>query len=323
MLGKNIEFCSIVIPSIAALMACSSNKSNTASIINEDERAVFISSELKEKVGTLNFNNIPVCTVFASAKDEITTDAHCLQNHDIDLYSVILNGKSLKPRIKYLYGNADVVKMAVDGVDKYLVEDIFVSSLNHFIVSFAIDKNGLVTSSQGSAASFGHPGVIKHTFDTLPGASGSPILQGDKVVGIHVGSFTENGNLFNLAVIATDVDFVDLSKLSYAYESFWSKLDPTDRNSELRRGLAGLDPTSTESISICGDVVSVPVLLAAACKGSVALLPEGCTVLAATTVGGTCLAAAGAVVASCGATVGAAGDLASKCVEKFHREGHL
>jgi len=57
----------------------------------------------------------------------------------------------------------------------------------------------------------GESGIIKHECDTLPGASGSPILQNGKVVGVHIGSFNDELRSFNLAV---DIQLIESANLT-------------------------------------------------------------------------------------------------------------
>ncbi len=216
---------SLLASSVLFISGCSvaEKTSNLDSIIGNDDRALLSSFDLKAKIGTINYKNRPICTAFASGKDEVTTAAHCLQDSDLSSFSVVINGKSFKPSVKGLETKADVMVLSVSGVNEYLSSENSSNSEKHFVVSFASDKNEFVVSAEGTTTDSVYPGLIEHTFATAPGASGSPLLQNGKVIGVHIGSVNFNGRDSNIAVRIKEISVADVSNIEYIHENWFTQ----------------------------------------------------------------------------------------------------
>ncbi len=264
---------------ITLLSGCGSDSSaDTTSIIGKDDRNTLTSSMLKKRIGTLNYSGSSVCTVFASGKNEITTAIHCLSDANLAAFSVLVNGKVMKISDAHFFVKADVVKLDIDGISDYFQASGFSDSEKSEIGSYALDKKEFVLSSKGSAVSANEEGFIMHTLDTIPGASGSPILQNGKVVGVHIGSVSENNNVKNIAVKFTEIDKVDVASfhLPIMSESWWS--GKTD-------------------VVLCGTSVgTVSYLTYAMCTAALTTATAACTASA----GVGCAPAFGSAAAICG-----------------------
>lgn len=71
----------------------------------------------------------------------------------------------------------------------------------------------------------------------------------------------------------------------------------------------------TKSITVCGYDLKVPVLAALACQGAVSIIPAGCTVGAAMSAGGACMANVLLVAGTCFVAQETAVNAAECCIK--------
>ncbi|MBF0442249.1 MAG: trypsin-like peptidase domain-containing protein [Oligoflexales bacterium] len=169
------------------------------------------------------------CTAFAINKNEIITASHCVEGGSQDRYystfifqtykSLKENRKPIEASISLLLPESDIAVLQT----KVPMENWLSSSLHDpepgnipgYIVSFEAKKNILLTSNVGSFTQEiqNSSGAFLHTFDTMPGASGSPIFQGGKVVAVHLGAIIDSRNNSNKYNYSVSLKNKDLAKL--------------------------------------------------------------------------------------------------------------
>ena len=194
---------------ISFAVSCKSEQlSLPSAIVDEDNRVEVTNALLQAAVGGLGFKYTDpqakkeitnyVCTAFAISKNEVVTARHCL-NKTASLIFAAANGATpVAVTIQNEYPNSDIaiVKTATD-----LASWLPVSSRapvagpdSAKVVSYEPGKKKLVSDATGVFKQQIHndnqvsSGIFLHTADTVSGASGSPIFQGDKVVAVHLGT---------------------------------------------------------------------------------------------------------------------------------------
>ncbi len=210
----------------------------------------------------------------------------------------------------------------VQHIKKYFDVAKFMDKKASYIVSYAANKNDMVRSSTGIAVSSGVPGIITHTFDTIHEASGSPIIQNGKVVAVHIGSLTEYGVTFNLAVKYTDIDKTHILgyKLKLDYEGFFQKLgrniDPTNKDGVLREGLRNIDPTNpdnAQNLVWCGGTLKLTPIMYGLCDASITGMIAVCPTSGAVVTVPACGSAVAGALASCGTSAAVLKEGLKKC----------
>ncbi len=176
-----------------------------AAILGDDSRTPLTESELGAMVGTLrSAEDKALCTGFFSGIKEVTTAHHCLGERwagegqrfvtaDKQEYWVLgLKRWNKESDLVVLNVERPTFGGAVEQTQKFLVTRPMVSDRSAIIISFDPKRSEfLVNEGTAPVRMADHPGVLSHELDTIPGSSGSPIIQGDSVVAMHVGFQTE------------------------------------------------------------------------------------------------------------------------------------
>jgi len=114
-----------------------------------------------------------------------------------------LSGKTIGiSKIEKIFIENDIVYMELteDSPD-FLIADKLKIDSPLILPGFDPDSDKFLVHRDCKATEIiGESGIIKHECDTLPGASGAPVLQNGRVVAVHIGSFKDDLRSFNLAV---------------------------------------------------------------------------------------------------------------------------
>lgn len=204
------------------LFSCSSDgteKSSVKSIFLPDGREALLNHRFQNLVGSFQLG-AKRCTAFISGKDELTTAAHCYGGESLDKVNFVRGATSINPiSIKQIFAKADVIKFTIETENEYLETIAFYPNQSVSLISNDPTGQGLTVDKNCSFAEQ-QPVVnaIIHKCDTEKRSSGSPILQGGKVVGVHIGSTKNQG--INIGVVLSDINNVDLSDLEYNFENW-------------------------------------------------------------------------------------------------------
>lgn len=181
--------------------------------LGDDPQNIVVGDDDREevwdtRVGALGYDSFFTCTTFAIGPSTIMTALHCIRRHqDSDSDDPQVNIDGLMAKINNVEHNvvaqeeilvgADVAVLTIDGnLSDYfqLSDDLAEPSEAQIISHDATDeklytaRDSLVTevvNEDGQSIT----GLLLHRLDTgsNSGASGSPIIQSDKVVGVHLG----------------------------------------------------------------------------------------------------------------------------------------
>ncbi len=176
-----------------------------ASILGDDNRTPLTEKQLGAMVGTLRSpEGKALCTGFFSGLKEMTTAHHCLgAKWEGEGYRFVTADEQdyWVLGIKQQNKGSDLVVLNVDRAvfgaaqqekQPFLVTGPVVAERSAIIISFDPARDEfLVNEGKAPSLMANHPGLLAHELDTIKGSSGSPIIQGDKVVGMHVGFVTE------------------------------------------------------------------------------------------------------------------------------------
>lgn len=221
-----IKHTKIIIIATTLLATCSAQKESSGlnGIIGSNDLTK--TTENSHIQGLLSTTAGRDCNAFLIAPNLIATTLHCVGE---DPQSFI--GYKFKP----INGVASaIVDSSYSDDSKDMIVYYTQSTYKHFyvlgkvdlssparIVAFDHDSSSLVTEECAISKENSKDGIIAHTCDTKPKFSGSPILQGGKVVGMHIG-FNPKKNL-NYAFNLDDMfnDQVDLSSLEISIQLEW------------------------------------------------------------------------------------------------------
>jgi hypothetical protein len=164
-----------------------SGASETKQIIGTDDRTA--TTNYSEFIGIILRDGKPICNGWIGARHQVITSAHCQKGNGETLEFVTSHGARVnlagytKPRI-----NSEVIQYVAHIGETFLpiagTHD-FKPSAPAKIYSYDLSSNTLVNSApQGTSE---ENGLLRYELDTLPGASGSPIIQDGRVVGVHLG----------------------------------------------------------------------------------------------------------------------------------------
>jgi hypothetical protein len=200
--------------------------SKTTAIIGVNNLAAESNPKLLATVGVLTIGN-GVCTAFATAPSEITTAAHCLIGAGVtDLsLAIFTSAKGVTAKITSIITvdtKTDYLKLGTATVFPNYLQ---MASLQPGPVSFAgyneSEKKLFAVESCGITSRNEAAGVFFHACSTLPGMSGGPVLQGGKVVGIHLGYKADLNENVALDASAIGNKVVDLTSLGIKDECGW------------------------------------------------------------------------------------------------------
>jgi V8-like Glu-specific endopeptidase len=214
------------------LAACGrQEQSATTAIIGEDERQAVTDPLLLATVGALNLGGKVVCTAFAISETEIMTAAHCLdQAAPIDVYRfhTVIGGFRSLAQISYVNPESDVAFLQTKLRNAQYLPLVTDEALpkSPSLVGFDLKKLKILTTSKGTM-SVTTSGVITHTFDSLPGHSGGPIVENGRALGIHVGHSPKLKR--NIAVSPKALKSVNLKSVVPDFRSETSVVSALDK----------------------------------------------------------------------------------------------
>lgn len=268
------------------------------SIIDTDDRLELMPGQFKNKstfnsIITILKNNIEICTGFIVDQETLFTAAHCIDPEDLMQYVFIrADQRAIKViRIKNRYKKADVIGLKIDPQKDFLTlgrlskyQPLEMISRDPGQEKSMYQLNCKVDSRKSIA-----PGGFMHTCDSTPGASGSPIFQGGKVVGIHLG--TDFSRQVNVAVQLIAIEEIDISNTL-------------------------LEVFPEKTLKMCGVGFAVSAFSYWACKASIGTAIVACPTA---TVGepfsiGACASACAAAAGFCGVSVKIIWDTVQRCL---------
>ncbi|MBM4253980.1 MAG: trypsin-like serine protease [Deltaproteobacteria bacterium] len=191
------------------------NTSSTKAIIGGDDRQVVTDQTINAAVGTLHSGDgSALCTAFASSADEVVTAAHCLVAGTSDGQYQFWTKKHGYRKLERLSQSGVKSDVAVFKSSQLTPDFLPLASVqpngsSARLIGFDFKTLSLVETTKGAIdVTSLKAGVYRHTFDTLPGQSGSPIVQDGKVVAVHIGSL-KDGKV-NLAVATREMEKADV-----------------------------------------------------------------------------------------------------------------
>ena len=130
------------------------------------------------------------CTAFVSGTNELTTAEHCVnENHNPRAYSFVNGLENFETEILAIRvekSNHSAILRTEKMFDNFLHKGEFLSGEKASLAGFDPNQQFIVIDSFCDINE-SEDYLIRHTCDTVPGQSGSPIIQKNKVIGIHQG----------------------------------------------------------------------------------------------------------------------------------------
>lgn len=186
----------ITIGLFALIISCGENplpvtNSPTQAIIGADQRQVIATKNLADLIGSLAAPSGKMCTAFISGTNTLTSAAHCLDLNDgLTTYRFITASHrqiQIKGRLPFLSLN-EMVRLEIEPQSSFLPAANFDPHQPIQVVGYDLQQNNLLASALCSGnETASSPGILFYACDTVSGFSGSPILQGSRVIGIHAG----------------------------------------------------------------------------------------------------------------------------------------
>jgi hypothetical protein len=151
-----------------------------------------------------------ICTGYISAKFEVTTAAHCIEEGSEYTLKTAAGQIFKILGTKVRRDQADMVILKIDSEGTPLELAAFDSSADAFMVAMSTKEQMLLSSSIGEIKEADLKGVLLHSYDSEPGSSGAPIIQRGKVVALHIGFVPSQDR--NIAVSLNRLNAVDLEQ---------------------------------------------------------------------------------------------------------------
>lgn len=185
----------VIIIGVLLLAACNKTVSPTESrsqaVIGSDDRQILEDVVLKSIVGRFGTLEAMLCTGFFSGTREVTTAAHCVRGKRVEDLSTFTTASGDEYRIVSVdsqHAAADLAVLTVDRVaPRFLSQGSLRLDQEATVASYDAIGDRFVTLKQKSPLASVGGGFFTHVLDTEGGASGSPIFQFGKVVGVHLG----------------------------------------------------------------------------------------------------------------------------------------
>lgn len=178
---------------LAIMQACNQTQSKSAvnQVIGQDNRSTVYDPDLAKKLGILNTGNTS-CQAYLGSMDRITTAAHCVANDPYSFVGFKFTTKSGKTAnvtdLVFLDGTKDIVSYKLDRqFDSYLSQEKLDIKQPLAIVAWDQKSDSLKKSVCEVKKKLSDNAAFSYSCDTEPGYSGGAVLQGGKVVGVHVG----------------------------------------------------------------------------------------------------------------------------------------
>ncbi len=205
---------------------------NVSSIIGTDDRVVATDTALLAKIGTISVNGTKVCTGFLISGDIVATAYHCIPGTNRIIVSKLqFHPRNFNPVDVAYIANAnektDIAFLKLRNpisAEPFRVREFIDRQAPFSIISYDKASNRLLLSQKCDVRQEKQNAYLTHNCDTLPGASGAPVLQNGTVVGMHMGSSRKEK--LNIAVDAQTLKNGDLRPSGYF-----------DRNDILPEGL--------------------------------------------------------------------------------------
>lgn len=190
---------------VSIFCGCGRDENSELSIIvdNDDRTEIY---EHDDKIGS--FVSESVCTAFAVSSRTIITAEHCF-NKNVGGQYLTKNNSYYVVKVTSQHFSADVVELELN---KNLKSYFEVTSHNKNLFSriYSISDEKLLTNESNWYSSIyieglgDIEGVFMHKLDTVPGSSGSPIVQNGKVTGIHLGSIYDTNLNYGVELLKLD-----------------------------------------------------------------------------------------------------------------------
>jgi hypothetical protein len=168
--------------------------SDPSAIIGQDDR---ITVRADGAVGYITDGNL-FCSATAFSPQRVVTAAHCI---DLDLqYRFVQKDKTRQVTRVSLSKKYDIAFLELDGRVEQWIPLGGQPDRNKPATLVSVNKSDVskyLVSSSGNIEP-GPSGIFYHTFDTTEGTSGSPMLQDDRIVAVHIGTVDDQTK--NLAV---------------------------------------------------------------------------------------------------------------------------
>jgi len=206
------------------IMSCkSTNSGKVKAIIGQND--LVLSKNADERLGLL-ITDARQCNASLISKSEVATALHCASpdpNSFVGFYFLSANGQK---------ANVSDITMLDDKKD-FVVYKLDQSFPKHFefgaldnkkpltLLAIDIQKNRQVTTSCSVSYQLQGAAAFAHQCDTIPKFSGAPILQDEKIVGIHVGTNLNETMNFALNTRQLHDDAVDISVLDQSIKLEW------------------------------------------------------------------------------------------------------
>ena len=218
-----------------------SQGSGLSAILGRDNRTVVDSSDsMNMIVGGVGQEKMPFCTAFKIETNEYVTARHCVVDEKGDTLDSLtfitpVEGKAY-PIQEFTRFNekADLAFFKVEGYNngaklelanattmstELSVYSVVSDESSHYKVQLMTDRNCKFLRQDLTT------GLMIHQCDTLHGSSGSPILDGGKVVGVHLGAMNQVDQnddqvtqTVNVASTLRTLDQIDVTRATYEQE---------------------------------------------------------------------------------------------------------
>lgn len=160
-------------------------------IIGPDNRISVESSVITDQLGVIEASSSH-CQAYISSESEVSTAAHCIQDDPKDLSSFRFRGyKGKSARIVALATldlSKDLISFKVDGLASQPLSSGKINS-DETLMIFArnASNTGFLVSQCAIESLLDQNAAVAYRCDTEPGYSGVPLIQGKKIVGMHLG----------------------------------------------------------------------------------------------------------------------------------------
>lgn len=232
--------------------------SQVLQIVGDDNRTQLSDKTMRTALGAFLIDGQASCTAFATSSLQVVTAAHCYKGVEADQkYSFKTDDGVFALQLKQLIENADVAifeleydvlqnfyevsmmppqttRSSSEGVERPLTQlvSVDIESMEYLITETGYMRN---FGDQGGESS----GIYLHTLDTLPGSSGSPILQNGKVVAVHLGSIGDSDN----------------------YAVGYSRLNSINLDGHLDRSQISAEVSAVEIYSVIGTTIGITAVI--------------------------------------------------------------
>lgn len=193
------------------LSSCKSiERSVPSAIIGTDDRRVVSAAGA---IGYIS-DGTGFCSATAFSPTEVVTAAHCISS--TATYSLSVNGKKFGIKSLSLSKKYDLAFLKIDGNAETWIPLSFggiSDSAPLSLVSVNRDNPSQYLVSQDGRIEGKTEGLVSHTFDTTRGTSGSPIIQDQKIVAIHLGTLPDQSRN-----VAATLEFKENFRLPKAFQ---------------------------------------------------------------------------------------------------------